>query len=157
MSNDIEAVLTVLRPWQEKIQGAESESIMGRWEFGRVLVDRRSGRKQLPKGMRADLADRLGLESSEITRRMQLAETFNSPEELKAACERCGGSWRRIIREELIKAARLPDEIAWGERMKWRLDQIKKDATDAGHQGELVELLEAMLHTLKSESVEVAA
>ncbi|PQM53122.1 hypothetical protein C5U48_05695 [Mycolicibacter virginiensis] len=141
---------------QQRIAESETGSIKARWEFGQELVRQRLG-KQLPHGLRSQIREAFGLESSEITRRMQLAEKFSSPEELKAVCERCGGSWRRIIREELTKAARLPDEIAWRDRMKWRLDKIKQEAADAGHQGELVELLESTLRTLRSESVEMAA
>lgn len=141
---------------QQRIAKSETDSIMARWEFGQVLVKQRLG-KQLPRGVRDQVKDVFSLESSEITRRMKLAETFSSRKQLEAACERCGGSWRRMIREELTKAARQTDDVAWGERMKWRLDKIKQEATDAGHQDELIALLESTLRALKSEPMEVAA
>ncbi|OBH17060.1 hypothetical protein [Mycolicibacter sinensis] len=149
-------VLFELGDIQQRITKSETDSIMDRWEFGRLLLTQRSG-KQLPRGVRDSVKELFGLESSEITRRMQLAEKFSNAEELTAACERRGGSWRRIIREELTKAARPSNEVAWGERMKWRLDKIKQEAITADHEGDLIDLLEEMLSTLRSELMKVAS
>jgi hypothetical protein len=53
------------------------DGIVARWEFGRLLLQQKVDR-QLPKGLRAEIAAEFKLESSEITRRMQLAQKFSS-------------------------------------------------------------------------------
>lgn len=157
---DISTILSELRPWQEKISASESDSIMHRWEFGRVLVAKRGDKKQLPNGIRADLADRLGLEASEITRRMQLAEKFTTADEVVDACTRHGGAWRRIVREELVKRKDdQPKVSSWGDRVKARLDKMMAEAgeSDCRH-AELVAMLRAALTSLTDDTgTEVAA
>lgn len=160
MSEDISVMLSELRPWQEKIAASESDSIMHRWEFGKVLVAKRGDKKQLPNGIRADLAARLGLEASEITRRMQLAEKFTTADEVVDACTRHGGAWRRIIREELTKRKVGQTNVSpWGDRVKARLDKLMAEAgeSDCRHT-ELVAVLRAALVTLTDDAgTEVAA
>lgn len=93
------STLDQLDPIQERIARGETESIMARWEFGQVLVKLRKG-KQLPNGLRDDVKTRFGIDGTEVTRRMQLADKFATPEEVADACTRCGRSWRRIIAED---------------------------------------------------------
>ena len=99
---------------EDRIKAGEGKSVVDRWEFGRALVQRRKG-KQLPKGVRAKITEKFGLEPSEITRRMKLADTFATRDEVVDACTRCGGSWRRIIREELSKRENKPTRAPWDE------------------------------------------
>lgn len=112
-TTDNTVVLAELDPHDKSVREDEGRSIEARWEFGQVLMKQRVG-KQLPRGLRADIAEHFHLEASEITRRMQLAEKFATVEEVVDACTRCCGSWRRMIREELIEKPRRPGEVAWG-------------------------------------------
>ncbi len=151
MSNDISGILLELRPIQDKIIKSGTENILDRWEFGKLLVAERGDKKQLPNGMRADIADTFVLEASEITRRMQLADKFKTQTEVEAACTRCGGSWRRIIREELIKRRKdgSPDVNQWVDRVKARLDKMLTEAGESDDRAdELVNLLVLSLRTL---------
>src|SRR4051812_5459108 len=148
MSNDVEVVLARLKPWQEKICKSETESILDRWEFGRVLLARRGGKKQLPNGDRAKIAEHFRLEASEITRRIQLAERFETEKQVADACTSCGGSWRRIIAEELVKS-RSCREVAWVERARRKLDRLMAEAGESDEQHDaLMALLRVALQTL---------
>jgi hypothetical protein len=151
MSNDISTVLLELRPIQDKIIKSGTENIMDRWEFGKLLVEVRGDKKQLPDGMRADIADAFHMEASEITRRMQLADKFNTEAEVRDACTRCGGSWRRIIREELIKRRDGQDrkKNAWGEPKKATLKRWLEEVNgDDTHHDELLALLQATVRAM---------
>ncbi|CAN7537077.1 hypothetical protein [Mycolicibacterium frederiksbergense] len=144
-----------LDPIQKQIAGKESESIMARWEFGHVLIKKRKG-KQLPNGLRQKVADHFGLEASEITRRMQLADKFATSDEVEAACKRHGGSWRKIIADELIKRCDdQPMPNPWVDRAKGRLDKLVTEASD-GHKAELMALLQDTLKSLQASNVDVA-
>ena len=143
-----------LDPIQKQIAGKESESIVARWEFGQVLIEKRKG-KQLPNGLRQKVADHFGLEASEITRRMQLADKFATSDEVEAACERWGGSWRQIIAKELIKRRDTEKSSPWEARAKGRLDKLVTEAGD-GHKAELMALLQDTLKSLQASNVDVA-
>jgi hypothetical protein len=146
---DTELVLSELDPIQKDIEARESESIEARWDFGRVLLTHRAGKKQLPPGLRSEIAKKYKLEASEITRRMQLAEKFTTREEVVDACARCGRSWRRMIREELTKSPRQPKETPWAERIRARLGRLVQEAgkSDERHDA-LVGELRLALSTL---------
>lgn len=151
--------LEQLDPIQKRIAWGETESIKARWEFGQVLIKLRRG-KQLPNGLRAEVLKRFGLEGSEVTRRMQLADKFATAEEVEDVCTKHGGSWRKIIAEELIKPREdKPEQTPWGQRADWRLKKLVHEAGESDERhDELVVLLEAMLKSLRdAETVEVAA
>ncbi|MEX7473713.1 hypothetical protein AB4Z39_28875 [Mycobacterium adipatum] len=144
-----------LAPIQNRIASSESESIVARWEFGHVLIKQRKG-KQLPNGLRQKVADHFGLEASEITRRMQLADKFAAREEVHAACEKHGGSWRQIIAEELIKHRDTPKlPSPWEARAMGRLDKLVSEAVVTGRRDELVVLLERSLKSLRGNGADV--
>lgn len=52
----------------KRIDSAEAESIRDRWEFGRVMLAARNGKKRLPNGYLAALVKRTG--KSQRKRRM---------------------------------------------------------------------------------------
>ncbi len=153
---DNSLVINELDPIEKRIGTSETNSIEARWEFGRVLLKHHVG-KQLPRGMRAAITEQFRLEPSEITRRTQLAEKFATREEVVDACTRCG-SWRRLIREELVKNSRVRAEKPWGESAKVRLDRLAKEAGESDdRRDELVALLRDALRTLGGDVVEAAA
>ena len=155
MTKELETVLDALKPIQEKISKSESESILDRWEFGNLLVAKRGDKKQLPNGMRADIADHFNLEASEITRRMQLAEKFKTHEQVMDACNKYGGAWRRLIREELVKRREAEKRSPWGALAQARVDRLVKESGESdGRHDELVVLLKAALRTLTDVEVE---
>lgn len=159
MTNDLSTILSELQPIQDSIAKSESESILDRWRFGRVLVEIRGDKKQLPNGMRADIAKYfINVDASEITRRMQLAEKFPTEAEVVHACKKHGGAWRRIISEELVKRREPKQQSPWAGRAKARLDRMLTEAgeDDARH-AELVELLRTTLAALTDADAEVAA
>nr|WP_313774272.1 hypothetical protein [Mycobacterium sp.] len=155
MNDDNAFHIEKLAPIQDKIAKSESESIVERWEFGRALVDFRSG-KQLPKGLRARITTEFDLEASEITRRMQLADHYDTREEVMDACTTYGGSWRRIIRAELVKRPQWEADSGWTARAKSRVDRLVAEAVEPARRDDLVRMLEEALAALKEPNVEAA-
>jgi len=153
-TTDADLVVSELDPIQKRIGVSEVESVPERWAFGNVLLKYRVG-KQLPHGMRAGIIERFHLESSEMTRRMQLAYKFSTREEVVDASTRCG-SWRRLIREELTKTPRKRKESAWVERAEARLDKLMREAGESDERHDaLVGLLKDALAQLDTDMVEV--
>lgn len=148
---DTDFVIGELDPFQKDIEARESDSIVARWEFGQILVKQRVG-KQLPREIRAEITEHFHLEASEITRRMQLADKFTTPEEVMDAFTRCGKSWRRIIREVLPKNPRKPKETSWEERAKAKLDRLLAEAGGSDERRDALDaLLEEALRALGAE------
>jgi hypothetical protein len=157
MNDDNAIHIETLRPIQSKIVRSETDSILERWEFGQLLRTFKIG-KQLPKGLRAKVTAEFGLEASEITRRMQLAERYGTRQEVEHACTTYGGSWRRIIRQELAKQPQAAADSGWGMRAKERVQRLVAEAVALPERREeLVGMLEEALATLKqSEAAEAA-
>ena len=159
--NTTALLMSKLDPHQKEIEDNESRSIVARWEFGRVLrAQIPEGKKQLPTGLREQVATHYHVDPTEITRRMQLAREYPTREELEKACIRCNNSWRRIIAEELIKRqdGRSQKQSAWGDRAKARLDKVITEAGEGdGRRDELVALLQNALAKLTEADMKVAA
>ena len=85
-----------------KVDAAEGEGIMARWEFGRELVaiKDRNKSKQLPHGLVGELVERTGKHEREIQRRAKFAETFQTEEEVRHVC-RTFPSWHEIVHDAL--------------------------------------------------------
>jgi hypothetical protein len=144
-----------LRRIEKLIKDGEGDRVLNRWEFGHALLQRRVG-KQLPKGVVASVVKEHGLSRSEIHRRMQLAETFASKDEVSHAWDTFG-SWRRIVSEALPKReAADRARPAWDERMHRRIERIIDDAETEDQLKTLAELLHKAIERLES-SQEVAA
>lgn len=74
-----------LQSIETTIATADADGIRARWHSGRLLVELREGKKQLPHGLRAQLRQALGVSNSDITQRMRLAEQYPSEDELDTA------------------------------------------------------------------------
>lgn len=121
-TEDTALILGQLDPHDKAIREDEGRSITARWKFGKVLLDHRGDNGRLRHGLRKQITERFGLEASEITRRMQLADKFKTEKQLMDACTRCGGSWRRIIAEKLPKTPRKEKPLPpWDERAEANL------------------------------------
>jgi hypothetical protein len=116
---------------QKRIDATECESIPDRWEFGHELLKQvPEGKKQLPKGVRAEITEKYKLESSEITRRMQLADKFATREEVVDACTSCT-SWRQVIREVLPKSPPRVKVKTWRQSTEAKLYKIREVAAES--------------------------
>lgn len=91
---------------EERIDGAESDGVMARWEFGRALLSERVG-KQLPKGRLADLVEATGATRRELQFRAAFAERFGTEDEVRTAVHTYR-SWTAIREQALPAHAELP-------------------------------------------------
>lgn len=85
---------------ERRIATGEHGGIIERWRYGRLLLDAKTGRQRLPKGMIGDLvaaAERAGLKLSEreIQYRIQCAETYQTEVDSRSAAAAMG-SWRAL-------------------------------------------------------------
>ena len=160
-TTDVNLVVSQLDPHQKQISEHEAGSIIARWEFGRVLrVHIPEGKKQLPVGVRAAVTEKYELEASEITRRMQLAEKFATQEQVVDACTRCGDSWRRIIREELVKRrdGNSRKETPWIDKQRELFTRALNEAGESDERrDEFVAMVRDELRSLGVDVVEAAA
>lgn len=114
-----------------RIRSGEHGDIMDRWRSGRLFVEAKGSRKQLPHGMVADsikAAARLGIKltETEIQRRIRLATVYDSEAKVRQAMTDFG-TWTEIIRRGFppveLAEPELPldvDEIADA----WRPEQL---------------------------------
>jgi hypothetical protein len=142
-----------LRGIEARIKAGEGESVVGRWDFGHALLQRRDG-KQLPTGVLAAAAKERGISRSEIHRRMQFAETFTK-DQVTHAWDTFG-SWRRIVSEALSKRQAAPKPKPWDKRISKRIDRIIGDAETEGELKALAELFRKAIERVEP-SQEVAA
>jgi phage N-6-adenine-methyltransferase len=70
-----------------RVDGAEKDGIMARWEFGRALLAEReaNGGKQLPHGRLDEVAEAIGKSQTEIKYRMLFATKYTDPAEVVTA------------------------------------------------------------------------
>lgn len=149
-TTDVNLVLSQLDPHHKQISEHEADSIVARWEFGRVLRTHiQEGKKQLPGGLRAEITKKYKLEASEITRRMQLAEKFATRQKVVDASTRCGNSWRRMIREQLPTSPRKEKPSKpWNEQLE---DYLDRAMGTPSRRKALAEMLRATLSKLEAE------
>ena len=81
---------------EQEASALVGESIRDRWEFGRLMLAQRKG-KRLPDRMLARLAEATGKSASELKYRAQFAEKHCTESELANALADCP-SWRQIIK-----------------------------------------------------------
>ncbi len=98
-----------LKKLSERIAGNEADSILARWEFGRLLLERRKG-KQLPRGVLAEVVKTHGISQREVGYRMQFAEKFSTEEEVGNALQ-THKSWRRIVSKALPEEPRKKPDV----------------------------------------------
>ena len=79
---DLDEVLEELILRDKRIDAAESEGMRERWEFGKILLRLRGGKKRLPDGALVKLAAATGKSRRELKYRMQFAQEFPTEDEL---------------------------------------------------------------------------
>lgn len=89
-----------------KVDAAEGEGIMARWEFGGRLLKIRedNGGNQLPHGLLDQLVEHTGKSRQELQFRAQFAEKFKTQEEVSNALDTFG-SWYGIVKDGLRSGA----------------------------------------------------
>lgn len=113
-----------------KVDAAEGEGIMARWEFGRELLKKRKG-QQLPHGLLDELVEQTGKSRRELIYRVQFAERFKTTEEVCNTLHTFG-SWREIVHDVLPTTKR--DKLAplmSSETDQWSTPQDLFDELDA--------------------------
>jgi hypothetical protein len=85
----------------KEIDQATDQGIRARWEFGRILLHERVGKK-LPNGRLAALAETTGKSESELKHRMNFAQRFPDEAALANAISQWG-SWYAIVNRGLAK------------------------------------------------------
>ena len=113
-----------------KVDAAEGEGIMARWEFGRELLEKRKGKK-LPDGLLDEICERTGKHRRELQRRLKFAEEFPTEEALRHVC-RNGISWFEIVNDVLptSKGDKLAPLMS-SETDQWSTPQDLYDELDA--------------------------
>jgi hypothetical protein len=96
-----------LRQIEERIQDNEATGIRERWESGRLLLQKREG-KQLPKGLLDEAANVLSVSRSELSKRMQFAQTIRTEDELRKTLTKFP-TWNLIITKALPKKKKKPE------------------------------------------------
>jgi ParB family chromosome partitioning protein len=99
MSTAVAVEVDELVELDRKVDAAEGEGIMARWEFGRELLKQRKG-KQLPHGLLDRLVEQTGKSRSELKYRVQFAEQVSSEAEV-ANVLATFGSWYGIVTQAL--------------------------------------------------------
>lgn len=115
-----------LKKLSERIAGNEADSILARWEFGKVLRQRRRG-KQLPKGVLAEVVKTHGISQREAAYRMKFAEKFSTEDEVRNALQTYGSSWRRIV-SKALPAEPPPPKSKLAAKVSRRLMRMANDA-----------------------------
>lgn len=82
----------------KRVDEAEGEGIMARWEFGRELLSERVG-KQLPKGRLDEVAEAIGKTPREVQYRVKFAEDHPTEAEVRNAISHFG-SWHNIVNKK---------------------------------------------------------
>ena len=106
------ARLTVLGPdggyveLDRKVDEAEGNGIMARWEFGLAVLAERGDRKQLPAGRLDEIAAAIGKSRREVQMRAVFAYLYPTPEQLRNVVAQLG-SWHEIVSEGLAQTPRL--------------------------------------------------
>jgi hypothetical protein len=125
-----------LQDLDRRVDAAESDGILARWEFGKALLAERKG-KQLPKGRLDEVAALIGKQPREVQCRMQFAERFPTENEVRDAVTHFD-SWRRIVHEALpeersASITRLPSTTQEAEDEEEREDE--EEWTDLNEDG----------------------
>lgn len=87
-----------------KIDAAEGDGIMARWEFGCEVLAERGDKKQLPKGRLDEIAASIKKSRQEVGYRALFAARFRNREEVANAIGNFG-SWFAIVNDALARRA----------------------------------------------------
>jgi hypothetical protein len=102
---DFETLLII----DKRIDTREDENVRDRWEFGRVMLDARSGKKRLPNGYLAALIERTGKSRAELGFRIRFAEAYPTEAELSNALDSFT-SWHDVV-ESLYASEELEQDV----------------------------------------------
>lgn len=88
----------------QRVDGAEEDGLIARWEFGKMLLVERAahGGRQLPNGRLDELSAATGKGRRELQRRLCFAEQYDSEDKVRHACHTFG-SWYGIVKDGLIR------------------------------------------------------
>ena len=106
------ARLTILGPdgryieLDRKVDEAEGNGIMARWEFGLAVLAERGERKQLPAGRLDEIAAAIGKSRREVQMRAVFAYLYPTPDQVRNIVAQLG-SWHEIVSEGLAQTPRL--------------------------------------------------
>jgi N6-adenosine-specific RNA methylase IME4 len=89
-----------------KVDEAEGNGIMARWEFGLLVLAERGDRKQLPAGRLDEIAGAIGKSREEVVKRAAFAYLYPTPEQVRNAVTNFG-SWHEIVNEGLTLSPRI--------------------------------------------------
>jgi hypothetical protein len=129
---DFETLLMI----DKRIDSAEVEGIRDRWEFGRLMLEARGGKKRLPNGYLAELVTRTGKSQSELSYRVKFAEAYPTEAELSNALESYS-SWHELVDNLYAKLPHSDDvfvvrTVAAFKRLSRQPDSWIKDAKIVG-------------------------
>jgi len=136
-----------LQKLEEGIKANDKGNLEARWQYGRVLLQRRGDDKQLPHGALDLLVARDRISRSEIKYRMQFAATYPTKREvatamatyrtwtaIKAALPKASPKPKspvvgesRLVLRRLVKQVRGIHAIGWGEAEKRDFDELKSE------------------------------
>jgi 16S rRNA G966 N2-methylase RsmD len=86
-----------------KVDAAEGDGILARWEFGHELLAERVG-KQLPAGRLDEVAELIGKSREEVSKRMTFARRFPTETEVRNAVTNFH-SWHDVVNQALASTA----------------------------------------------------
>lgn len=138
---------------EKRVTTDEQDALRARWEFGRMLLDRRHG-KLLPRGMLDTVAEEVGVSRRELKYRVQFAGRFTTEKELGNAVAQFP-SWHQMVRDGLVKAhvpKAKPSAAVTALRAFARVapDLSAADLTEADWQ--LIDLIQAEVSRLYDEA-----
>jgi len=88
---DFETLLTI----DKRIDTREDENVRDCWEFGRVMLAARAGKKRLANGYLAELVKVTGKSQRELSNRLRCADVYPTEVELCNALQSCS-SWHEM-------------------------------------------------------------
>lgn len=118
----------------KRIDASEAETIRDRWEFGRLMLAAREGKKRLPNGYLAALIERTGKSQSELSYRVRFAQAYPTEVELSNVLE-SHSSWHELV-ESLYGQPKMTREEAeaFTDLIRTKWDQAQSMFFDVGHE-----------------------
>ena len=127
MSTAVAVEVDELVELDRKVDAAEGEGIMARWEFGRELLKQRKG-EQLPHGLIGRLVEHTGKSERELQYRIAFAQQCKTAEEVRTTV-RTFSSWH-AIRTQALPDKRLAPLMS-SETDQWSTPQDLFNELDA--------------------------
>jgi hypothetical protein len=119
---------------EQDVTTTDDAGVRARWHSGRYMLTMRGGKKQLPRGMRAELALALKVAKTELTDRMKLAERCQTEEQLSEVIGQYR-TWYAITHQYLPDKSRATARKSAAVRMAERLESFDYDALNDEEDG----------------------